>query len=153
MLPDCCAYLQSYLIHKANGIKPDLQSLQAVTHHRLGVFLCLLRINNDSWYNPFRFLCLTPECQIAVTWSALHLRGILDSLWLCSVWGDPTLVVRRPPTLPQMLHSTSGTQTPRAHSTPAYSSSYLQDQARAFRVSRYVTDSITVVSFTKTKQC
>lgn len=39
--------------------------------------------------------------------------------------GDPTLVVHRPRALLRMLHSTSETQTPRVHSVPACSDSYL----------------------------
>lgn len=46
-------------------------------------------------------------------------------LWLCSVLGDPTLVVHRLQVLLQMLHSMSETQIPHVHLTPAYLDSYL----------------------------
>lgn len=34
--------LEIYLINEAYGIKPDLQSLQAVAHHSFSIFLRLL---------------------------------------------------------------------------------------------------------------
>ena len=45
---------QTYLIHKADGIEPDLQGLQAVAYHCFSVFLRLLHTHIHSEPNVWK---------------------------------------------------------------------------------------------------